>query len=189
MKSYKNLKKIKSNISPFLPIFFGCNRFILSGNTFYLIDTFSLKRSIILKQRRNVENQIYLSLIKVEFFFALIILTLYPHRQPTWGVSGWVEHNLNRIPHAHTYAYRYIYLHTIRTQYAHNFHTICTHTRHREHRTQNTDTNNHAQDNAQPQHRCITYDLHKYSFDYYHEFAYINNSNTIELYTILQDKV
>ena len=28
-----------------------------------------------------------------------------------------------------------------------------------------------------------------YSFDLYNEFAYINNSNTIELYTILQDKV
>lgn len=68
LKSYKNLKKIKSNISPFLPVFFGCNRFILQGNTFYLIDTFSLKISIILKQRRNVENQIDLSLIKVEFF-------------------------------------------------------------------------------------------------------------------------
>lgn len=68
LKSYKNLRKIKSNISPFLPIFFGCNRFILSGNTFHLIDTFSLKRSIILKQRRNRENQIDLSLIKVEFF-------------------------------------------------------------------------------------------------------------------------
>ena len=29
-----------------------------------------------------------------------------------------------------------------------------------------------------------TYDLHKYSFDLYHEYAYIKNSNTIELYTI-----
>ena len=55
------------------------------------------------------------------------------------------------------------------------------------HTIQNTENN--AQNNAQPQHRCSTYDLHTYSFDYYFEYAYINNSNTIELYTILQDKV
>ena len=29
-----------------------------------------------------------------------------------------------------------------------------------------------------------TYDLHTYSFDIYHEYVSINNSNTIELYTI-----
>ena len=40
---------------------------------------------------------------------------------------------------------------------------------------------------AQPQHRCITYDLHTYSFDLYHEYVAINNSNTIELYTISND--
>ena len=57
---------------------------------------------------------------------------------------------------------------------------------HTEHNTQNTETNNHAQ----PQHtEQNTYDLHKYSFDLYHEYVSINNSNTIELYTILQDKV
>ena len=33
----------------------------------------------------------------------------------------------------------------------------------------------------------ITYDLHKYSFDIYHEYVAIKNSNTIELYTILQE--
>ena len=54
---------------------------------------------------------------------------------------------------------------------AHNMHTICTHT---EHRTQNTE------------YTSSTYDLHKYSLDYYNEFAYIKNSNTIELYTILK---
>ena len=31
---------------------------------------------------------------------------------------------------------------------------------------------------TQPQHRCITYDLHKYSFDFYHEYAFINKSYT-----------
>ena len=37
-----------------------------------------------------------------------------------------------------------------------------------EHKIQNTDTetNNHAQNNAQPQHRCITDDLHIHSFDF-----------------------
>ena len=58
---------------------------------------------------------------------------------------------------------------------------------------ENTETEHNAQNitenNAQPQHRCITYDLHTYSFDLYHEYVCINNSNTIELYTILQDKV
>ena len=55
---------------------------------------------------------------------------------------------------------------------------------------QNTDTNNHTQNNAQPQHtEQNTYDLHKYSFDLYHEFAYINNSNTIELYTISKENI
>ena len=28
-----------------------------------------------------------------------------------------------------------------------------------------------------------------YSFDYYHEFAYIKNSNTIELYTISKENI
>ena len=32
-----------------------------------------------------------------------------------------------------------------------------------------------------------TYDLHTYSFDFYHEFAYIKNSDTIELYTISKE--
>ena len=61
---------------------------------------------------------------------------------------------------------------------------------------QNTENNTehstaqNTEQNAQPQHtEQNTYDLHKYSFDIYHEYAYINNSNTIELYTILQDKV
>ena len=66
---------------------------------------------------------------------------------------------------------------------------------HTEHSTENSTENStehnteQTENNAQPQHRCITYDLHKYSFDFYHEYVCINNSNTIELYTILQDKV
>ena len=88
-------------------------------------------------------------------------------------------------------------MHTICTQYAHTEHrtqntTIMQHTEdNREQDTetnteQNTENNNTEQDNAQPQHRCA-YDLHTYSYDLYHEQIYINNSNTIELYTILHD--
>ena len=42
---------------------------------------------------------------------------------------------------------------------------------------QHTDTAQHSTENS-------TYDLHKYSFDLYHEQIYIKNSDTIELYTI-----
>ena len=83
--------------------------------------------------------------------------------------------------------------HTERTQYAHtqkqkqkkqnNMQYIEDNTE--QHTEQNTDTetNNHAQ----PQRtENSTYDLHTYSLDLYHEYAYIKNSNTIELYTILK---
>ena len=57
------------------------------------------------------------------------------------------------------------------------------------------DTENITQDNTenntnnptQPQHKCITDNLYRYNVDFYHEYAYIKNSNTIELYTILKD--
>ena len=78
-------------------------------------------------------------------------------------------------------------------------HTICTHTNTEnnnmqhieEEREQNTDTetNNHAQNNAQPQHRYSTYDLHTYSLDFYHEYIAIKNSNTIEIYTISKENI
>ena len=61
-----------------------------------------------------------------------------------------------------------------------------TETEHTIQNTQNKDTHNPTQ----PQRtENSTYDLHKYNFDIYHEYVCINNSNTIELYTILQDKV
>lgn len=41
-------------------------------------------------------------------------------------------------------------------------------------------TYNNAQNNAQAAHT----ELYTYSLDFYHEYAYIKNSNTIELYTI-----
>ena len=58
-------------------------------------------------------------------------------------------------------------------------------------REQNTDTetNNHAENSTQPQHTCSAHNYRTYSYDFYNEYAYIKNSNTIEIYTILQDKV
>ena len=88
-------------------------------------------------------------------------------------------------------------MHTERTQNAHTQNrtqdtTICS-TQNTEQRAQNgtqhTETNTLAENNAQPQHSCSTYDLHKYSFDLYHEQIYINNSNTIELYKISKENI
>lgn len=57
-----------------------------------------------------------------------------------------------------------------------------------EQNTENSTENTHT-----PQHNLSTqnsaHNYRTYSLDYYFEFAYIKNSNTIELYTILQDKV
>ena len=87
--------------------------------------------------------------------------------------------------------------HTIRTQYAHNPHTIRTNTRQQQRYMQHTE-DNREQDNttqdtnniAQPQRKEHSTDyLHKYSFDLYHEQIYINNSNTIELYTISKENI
>ena len=86
-----------------------------------------------------------------------------------------------------------IQMHTICTQYAHNTHTICTETTHNMQNIQeNTETEHTIQNThnpTQPQHRCITYDLHTYSFDFYHEYVSIKNSNTIELYTISKENI
>ena len=56
-----------------------------------------------------------------------------------------------------------------------------------EYNTENTEQ--HTENSTQPQHTCSAHNYRTYSFDYYFEYAYIKNSNTIELYTILQDKV
>ena len=58
--------------------------------------------------------------------------------------------------------------------------------------TAQDNTENSTENNAQPQHRTTENSAHNYrtySLDYYFEFAYIKNSNTIELYTILHDKI
>ena len=56
---------------------------------------------------------------------------------------------------------------------------------HTEQRTQNS-TQNREHRTAQ---RTLAHNYRTYSFDFYFEFAYIKNSNTIEIYTILQDNV
>ena len=71
------------------------------------------------------------------------------------------------------------YPHTICTQIAHRTHTEQHTYTSTENRTYNTDTE-HRTDT--PQHRCITYDLHKYSLDYYC-LTYISKNSIIQLYT------
>ena len=63
-----------------------------------------------------------------------------------------------------------------------------------QHTEQNTENNtertqNSTQDNAQPQRTCSAHNYRTYSLDYYQEYAYIKNNDTIELYTILQEKI
>ena len=66
-----------------------------------------------------------------------------------------------------------------------NKHICSTEQENREQHTE-TETNNHAQ----PQRtENSTYDLHTYSFDIYHEYVAIKNSNTIELYTISKENI
>ena len=57
-----------------------------------------------------------------------------------------------------------------------------------EYNTENTDTNNHAENSTQPQQNSA-HNYRTYSFDFYHEYAYIKNSNTIELYTISKENI
>ena len=78
--------------------------------------------------------------------------------------------------------------HTERTQFSHNPHT---------HRNRNTQTKQYAVHRTEHREQTQYTDTERtqnsahnyrtYSFDLYHEYAYINNSNTIELYTILND--
>ena len=48
-------------------------------------------------------------------------------------------------------------------------------------------TEQRTEHNAQPPQQNSAHNYRTYSFDLYHEQIYINDSNTIELYTILQD--
>lgn len=53
----------------------------------------------------------------------------------------------------------------------------------------NTETNieQNTENSTQHSTQNSAHNFSTYSLDYYHEFAYIKNSNTIELYTILKD--
>ena len=63
----------------------------------------------------------------------------------------------------------------------HNYTTQDTEQDNTENKAQNTDTQ-HSTENS-------TDNLYTYSFDLYHEQIYIKNSDTIELYTILQENI
>ena len=45
-------------------------------------------------------------------------------------------------------------------------------------------TENNTENKTQPQQRTPAHNYRTYSLDYYFEYAYIKNSDTIELYTI-----
>ena len=87
--------------------------------------------------------------------------------------------------------------HTISTQYAHNMHTHRTeNTEHKQNNMQHIEQDNKdnreqdiEQDNTYTSTENSAHNYRTYSYDFYNEYAYIKNSNTIELYTILQDKV
>ena len=60
-----------------------------------------------------------------------------------------------------------------------------------ENREQNREQHTGATENSTPvqqrtEHRTSTHIYHTYSFDFYHEYVAIKNSDTIELYTILK---
>ena len=81
-------------------------------------------------------------------------------------------------------------MHTICTQFAHTQkqkHTNKTYMQYTE-QTQYPDTEQHT-DTAQHSTENSAHNYRTYSFDYYHEFAYIKNSNTIELYTISKENI
>ena len=85
-------------------------------------------------------------------------------------------------------------MHTISTQYAHTQDTEQNteynteqHTENSTQRTEHSTQPQRTEHSTEPQHTPDTDYLHKYNFDIYHEYVAINNSNTIELYTILKD--
>ena len=47
-------------------------------------------------------------------------------------------------------------------------------------------TEQHTENRTQDTTICSAHNYRTYSLDYYYEYAYIKNSNTIELYTILK---
>ena len=78
-------------------------------------------------------------------------------------------------------------MHTHRTQNTDT--TIMQHTE--DNREQNTEhnTKNRTENSTQHSTQNSAHNFSTYSLDYYKEYAYIKNNDTIELYTILQDKI
>lgn len=61
---------------------------------------------------------------------------------------------------------------------------------HRDTSTENTEQTQYPDTSTtQPQHTCSAHNYRTYSLDYYFEYAVINNSNTIELYTISKENI
>ena len=60
-----------------------------------------------------------------------------------------------------------------------------------QHREQNIEDTHTEQHREQTQHSTenSAHNYRTYSFDFYHEYAYIKNSNTIELYTISKENI
>ena len=115
------------------------------------------------------------------------------------GGIGLSSTNLNRTPHTPVRTQYKI------TRYIHTKSYTCKHIyaqkqkynmQHREHNTEHTENSTetnipHTENNntpTQPQQNSA-HNYRTYSFDLYHEFAYINNSNTIELYTISKENI
>ena len=59
----------------------------------------------------------------------------------------------------------------------------------REQNIEDTHREQHTENRTQDTTICSAHNYRTYSFDFYHEYAYIKNSNTIELYTISKENV
>lgn len=103
---------------------------------------------------------------------------MHMHKNKKYTISGYYAHNM----------------HTTCTQFAHNLHTEKTEQNIRYNNMQHTDntehsTENNAQNRIQNKTENSAHNYRTYSLDYYHEYAYIKNSDTIELYTILKENI
>ena len=61
------------------------------------------------------------------------------------------------------------------------------HNKDTENSTENKEQNKDTHNLNTEQHTYSAHNYRTYSLDYYYEYAYIKNSNTIELYTILNE--
>ena len=97
-----------------------------------------------------------------------------------------------RTQNAHTqHRERQYAAHSTEHRTTHNLNTQKQKQRYMQHIQENTEqhTEQHTENRTQDTTICSAHNYRTYSFDLYHEYVCIKNSNTIELYTILQDKV